>query len=864
MNKVNIEHILPLVTKPARYTGGEINSVFKDISSTGVRIALAFPDVYEIGMSHLGLKILYEILNDLPDVAAERVYSPWLDMEERLRKEGIPLFGLESKTPLSEFDIIGFSLQYELSYTNVLNMLQLSNIPLLSKDRGEKHPLIIAGGPCSLNPEPLADFIDVFCIGESEELIVEIVSTVKSYRDKSRYEMLLALSQIESVYVPSFYRVEYHPDGTIKEFTPQIEDLPLQPSTFSLQPLSKIKRRVVDLEQQRASIKPIVPFIEIAHDRAGLEIQRGCSRGCRFCQAGFIYRPLRGRSLNTLLKQSQQIIKETGYEELSLGSLSSTDHSDILDLVKGIERCYGRKLAISLPSLRLNSLVTEVSAILSKIKKTGLTIAPEAGTKRLSCVINKDVLDYDLPAIIRDAYHQGWNTVKLYFMIGLPTETWEDIEGMVSLINSVRYGKKQLKISLASFVPKSHTPFQWEAQESIEQLREKLNYIKRQFQRCRWITVSWNDPATSFMEAVFARGDRRLGQVLLYALEQGCKFDAWSEYFKLSAWMDAFARAGISPEFYTARKRSLEEHLPWDHIDTGVHKEYLIKEAKRAYEAITTPACQIGRCKQCGVCETGGQKGEKGQEDAVEQTPMTTYYLPPSARNAVEGRQIRVRLKYTKGKEVSFVSHLDMLRMFMRSLSRASIPIAYSSGYSPHPRLSFGHPLSVGIMSQEEFLDIELEIPMKLDELMRRLNEVLPCGIRIMDAVFIASNAGALTSIVDFIRYQVDGQGIISLSDIASFMSKTEVIVQRKRKDTIKQVNIREFVRGIEIHNAECGMGTAGFQLLMEIKTTNSGTGKPEEVVHALCPNANITSCIRIAQCCEVNGRILSPMEIRT
>ncbi|MDI6781022.1 MAG: TIGR03960 family B12-binding radical SAM protein [bacterium] len=847
MNKINIEHILPMVTKPARYTGGEINSVSKDIPSTGVRIALAFPDVYEIGMSHLGLKILYEILNDLPDVAAERVYAPWLDMEERLRNEGIPLFGLESKTPLSEFDVIGFSLQYELSYTNVLNMLQLSNIPLLSKERDEKHPLIIAGGPCSLNPEPLADFIDIFCIGEAEELIVEIVSTVKSHRDKSRHEMLLALSQIESVYVPSFYSVDYHQDGSIKGFIPQVEGVPL-----------RIKRRVVDLEQQRASIKPIVPFIEIAHDRAGLEIQRGCGRGCRFCQAGFIYRPLRERSLNTLLKQSQQIIKETGYEELSLGSLSSTDYPDILDLVKGIERCFGRKLAISLPSLRLNSLVTEVSAILSRIKKTGLTIAPEAGTKRLSCVINKDVLDYCLPAIIKDAYHQGWKTVKLYFMIGLPTETWEDIEGIVSLVNSVRYGKKQLKISIASFVPKSHTPFQWEAQESIVQLREKLDYIKRQFQRCRWITITWNDPATSFLEAVFARGDRRLGQVLLYALEQGCKFDAWSEYFKFSVWMDAFKRAGISPEFYTDRKsgKIFEDHLPWDHIDTGVNKEYLIKEAKRAYEGVTTDACQIGKCKQCGACET------EIQEDAVRQTPVATY-LPPSARGVVEGRQIRVRLKYTKGKEVSFVSHLDMLRMFMRSLSRAGIPIAYSSGYSPHPRLSFGHPLSVGVMSQEEFLDIELEMPMNLDELIIRLNEVLPVGIKISDAVFIASNAGALTAIVDFIRYQVDGYGIISLDDITSFMNKTEVVVQRKRKDTIKQVNIREFVRGIEVRNTECGMRNAEFQLMMEIKTTNSGTGKPEEVVHALCPDASITSCIRIAQCCEVNGRILSPMEIR-
>ncbi|OIP39152.1 hypothetical protein AUJ95_05870 [Candidatus Desantisbacteria bacterium CG2_30_40_21] len=839
---VNIERLLPKVTRPARYTGNEVNSTFKDISKAGVRIALAFPDVYEIGMSHLGLKILYEILNDLPDVAAERVYAPWLDMEEEMKSAGIPLFSLESKMPLADFDIIGFSLQYELSYTNVLNMLQLAGIPLLSRDRSKQNPLIIAGGPCAFNPEPLADFIDVFCIGEAEELIVELVECVKEHRNMTRQEMLLKLSRIEGIYVPSFYDVKYHEDGTIKEWNPNIEGVP-----------SKIQRRVVDFERVPASIKPIVPFIEIAHDRAGLEIQRGCGRGCRFCQAGFIYRPLRGRSLNTLLKQSQKIIHETGYEEISLGSLSSTDYPDILELVRGVEKCFGRRLAISLPSLRLNSLVTEVSAILSKIKKTGLTIAPEAGTKRLSYVINKDVLDYDLPRIIRDAYAQGWKSVKLYFMIGLPTETQEDVDGIVSLISSIRCGRKQLKVSLASFVPKSHTPFQWEAQDTVSSLREKLGYIKRQLGQIRGIVFGWNEPETSFLEAVFARGDRRLGQVLLYAFEQGCKFDAWSEHFKFSLWMNAFERAGISPEFYANRKRDIKEHLPWDHIDIGVHKEYLIKEASRAYEGITTPACQTDNCKQCGACKSETSK------EVTKQIPLTNY-LSPSSTPALN-RRIMVRLKYLRGKEVSFVSHLDMLRMFIRVLNRANIPIAYSTGFSPHPRLSFGHPLSVGVISEEEFLDIELEMPMKLDELIIRLNNVLPVGIKINAAVFIASNAPALTAIVDFIRYQVSGQGIISLSDIASFMNKREVIVQRKKKDTIKQVNIREFVQNIEMQNVECG--NAEFRLMMEIKTTNSGTGKPEEVVRALCTDASITSCTRVSQCCVVHGKILSPLEVR-
>jgi radical SAM family uncharacterized protein/radical SAM-linked protein len=818
-----------------------------------VKIALAFPDIYEIGMSHLGLKILYEILNALPGVVAERVYTPWVDMERELKQAKMPLFTLESKTPLIEFDIIGFSIQYELSYTNVLNMLHLSGIPLLARDRKDNtYPLIIAGGPCTFNPEPLAEFIDVFCIGEAEELIVELVSEFKYSRDKGedKKELLLRLAQIQGVYIPCFYDVEYNQDGTLKAFKPNVSGIP-----------EKIKKRIVDIEKVSASIRPVIPFIEIVHDRATIEILRGCSHGCRFCQAGFVYRPYRSRKLETLVSQAQQIIQNTGYEEISLSSLSSSDHPCILELIKILGRYFGRKVAISLPSLRLSSVIPEISAMLANIKKTGLTIAPEAGTKRLAKVINKDIMVEELIFVLKEAYKYGWNTVKLYFMIGLPTETQEDIEGLIALINNIsNKQKKQLRISLSFFVPKPHTPFQWEKQDTILHLKEVQQYIKKNIRyRYDKIKFNWHEVETSFLEAIFTRGDRRLSQVLIKAFETGIRFDAWSDYFKFDVWMDIFKSTGISPEFYTNRKRDFSEQLPWEHIDIGVTKEYLIREANRAYQEISTPECSKGKCMECGACAM-----EK--EDIMQQKTNTqkqqgihiTRYIPPGYLR-LTSRKIMVRLQYTREKEIIYISHLDIIRMFVRALNRAEIPVAYTTGFSPHPRLSFGHPLNIGVLSKAEFLDIELEKPMALDILIQRLNKVLPTGISIVKAVFIPQKTSALTTVVDFIRYEVNGIPYISQETIDTFMAKDIVWIHRKRQNKEKMINIREFVKTIQLRDT---VPENRFNITLEIRTTDTGTCKPEEIIKVLAPEAKITSCVRIAQYCQKGDKILSPIEV--
>lgn len=601
-----VEKLLLKVQKPGRYVGGELNEVIKDKNSVDVRFAFCFPDTYEVGMSHLGMKILYSQFNKEDYIWCERVFAPWVDMEEEMIKHNIPLYALESGDPVSDFDFIGFTLQYELSFTNMLNMLKLSNVPIKSADRKELKQIVVAGGPCACNPEPIADFVDIFFIGEGEEVDLEVINLFRECRKegKSKAEFLLLCSHIEGVYVPSLYDVSYNDDGTIKSFEPKDD----APAVIH-------KRLIKDMNTCFYPDNFVVPLVEIVHDRAVQEIFRGCIRGCRFCQAGFIYRPVREKSPETINAQCKALCENTGYDEVSLSSLSSSDYSQIVPLLEKLnEWSKDEKVSISLPSLRVDGFTDDIMNKIKTVRKSGLTFAPEAGSQRMRDVINKNVQEEELLATCATAFEGGWTTVKLYFMIGLPTETIEDVEAIAKLGQAVvdtyykcpnkPKGKSvRVTVSASSFVPKPFTPFQWEPQDTIPDLHEKQVHIKESI-TTKKIQFNYHDADTSYLEAVFARGDRKLCKVMELACERGFHFDGWNDCFSLEKWLELFDECGIDPAFYANRRRSFDEILPWDHIDYGVTKDYLIKECKKAYENTTTPHCRL-KCNNCGAAKYG-------------------------------------------------------------------------------------------------------------------------------------------------------------------------------------------------------------------------------------------------------------------
>ena len=758
---VQLDHrILQSVLKPARYTGGEWNAVRKDWTSVQCKFALALPDVYEVGMSNLGLAILYEILNRRAEIAAERVYAPWVDMEEQMRAQGIPLFSLESRRPIADFDFLGFSLQYEMIYSNVLNMLDLAGIPLDAKARGADMPFVVGGGPCVYNVEPIAEFFDFFVIGEGEEVLLEICDAFLAWdsagREGGRTGFLTRLLAIDGIYVPAFYEPVYDAAGNFREL-------------HSLHPEARpviYKRVVRDMNEAMSVEHPIVPYMDIVHNRMMMELFRGCSRGCRFCQAGIAYRPARERTEERLRQMAHGLVESTGYDEMSLTSLSSADYSCLGRLVDDLLADYAEeKLSFSLPSLRIDSFSIDLAHRMQQVRKSGLTFAPEAGTQRLRDVINKGVTEENLLTACGAAFRHGWKQVKLYFMMGLPTETDEDIIGIAQLAKKVvdlytqvrgRRGCK-VTVSVSCFVPKPYTPFQWFGQLPIEEFQRRQQLLKEHITD-RSITFHYHDARLSVIEGVFARGDRRLAPALYEAWKNGAKFDGWSDIFDDSRYFAAFETCGIDWEYYSRRTRMIGEPLPWAHTSPGVLERFLKSEWQKALAASLTEDCRRTHCTGCGICPTLGvdvidyARDEKERADApVEQRASVAAPLNIPADHSL----FVYRGLITKGEELRYVSHLDYANLFVRACKRAGLPMAYSEGFNPHMKVAFASALSLGAASDAEYVDFEMTEALSPSVVMERLGAHLPCGAQIVRLKMLTGKHKALMADVDEARYRI-------------------------------------------------------------------------------------------------------------
>jgi radical SAM family uncharacterized protein/radical SAM-linked protein len=796
-----LETVLPLVSKASRYLGNEINAIHKDLSKVELRFALAFPDVYEVGMSHLGFQLLYHLLNSQPHIACERFFTPWVDMEALLRENRIPLSSLESRTPLSQFHIIGFSLQYELGYSNILKMLALADIPLLAEERNDCYPLIIAGGPCTYNPEPLAAFFDAFVIGEGEEVILELCNTYLEWKKTNAPKSILLdrLAAIDGIYVPTHFQVDYHADGTVKNI-------------INVKQAGKkvVKGYVTNLDAAFSCTTPIVPYMQIIHDRISLEIARGCTRGCRFCMAGMIYRPVRERSLHNILELAETTLGSTGYEELSLTSLSAGDFTAIDTLLKKLMKQHQKnRTAISLPSLRAETLTRSLMEEIKHVRKTGFTIAPEAGTQRLRTVINKNLTEDEIMHTVAEVFAAGWQLIKLYFMIGLPTETQDDIEGIVALATKIRaIGKKirhcnQLNVSVSTFVPKPHTPFQWTAQLLPDEIREKQMFLMRHLKR-PGIRLKWHNPEMSILEGVFARGDRRLSNVLIKAHQLGAGFDGWSEHFKPSVWDEAFAECKVDKYFYL-RARATDELLPWEHICCGVSVDFLKAEYQKALTGETTDDCRVTGCKNCGVC--GIQQPTPSYPSECTNPPVNSSfdsYPPDSPKTPI----YRYRCHFSKSGSARFVSHLELSRCIIRALRRACMPINYTQGYHPHPRVIFYQALPVGIESECEFFDVELVQHIPPDIIVAHVNKHLPSGITMLSVEEIFLKKLFAPDIMVYQKYRAriplpecgTAPSISAIDDaLAAFLKAEDFFIKTTKNGSTVSINIRPLVSNLSL-----------------------------------------------------------------
>lgn len=821
------ENVLPFLSKPSRYIAAEWNSVVKDPATTEVRVALAFPDVYEIGMSHLGLKILYQLLNAHPEVMAERVYAPWLDAEALLRERGVPLCSQESGFPLSSFDIVGFTLQYELSFATILAMLELGGVPVRACDRRDGDPLVVAGGPVAFAPEPLADFVDAFLIGDGEEAALELCAVVRDWKRRGgrREALLQAVKGIAGMYVPAL-----HLPGEVvrKRTAPRLD--------------------TVDYG------KFPVPYMEIVHDRAGIEVMRGCAQGCRFCQAGYIYRPVRELSAPAIRAMVERSLRGSGYEEVSLSALSIADLSCLRELFPALMASLApTRTSLSLPSLRVEALNRnpELAAEIARVRKTGFTIAPEAGSERLRRIINK--IGFDETAILtaaQNAARSGWTSLKFYFMIGLPTETQDDIDAIVRVAReAVRIARRErsrgfgLTVSASSFVPKPHTPFQWFAQEPMEVLQEKQTYLRSRLRESR-IDFKWHQVESSFLEAVFARGSREVGAAIALGAERGCRFDGWTEQLQFEAWMRAFADAGVDPYAIANRPVPVEAPLPWDHIDAGIDKAFLAREYRRALDGAPTEDCHVGPCNGCGEqcapswpvwAEATGFR--PSTPERVEALTGGNPAVAPSERPSDRATQ-KIRFEFQKVGELRFLSHLELMRALSRALRRAGIPLAFTQGFNPQPRLSLAQALAVGIEGRRELGEVELVQRMEPEELLTAWNRQLPPELKILRSWEVPLNGPSLSAgvrgAVFHIQLAPNGWDPTILTALgttescAAFLAQESIPVEVTKKGQAVALDARPFLQEF----VDAGdHGSPGWQ--MRLRVSPAGSVKPAAVMRS-------------------------------
>ncbi|MDA3871964.1 MAG: TIGR03960 family B12-binding radical SAM protein [Candidatus Marinimicrobia bacterium] len=807
IDKLKLDKILSQVRKPGRYCGGEFNMIKKDHNKVDVKICLIYPDVYDIGMSFYGYQLLYNLVNAKKSFVAERSYSPWFDMEELMRLENLPLFSLETLTPLSEFDLLGFTLQYEMTYTNILNILDLSKIPIFSKNRSEEDPIIIAGGSGAVNPEPIKDFIDIFVIGDGEEIIIKLMERIKKYKQQNykRDDILKYLSSPkDGIYVPKYFQKNEY----------------------------VIANKIKSLSKENYSIKPLVPIKEIVQDRLSLEVQRGCTAGCRFCQAGMIYRPIRERPYSELAKYTKDALKNTGYETISLLSLSTTDYTGLRPYFSLTKKYFNdNNISVSLPSLRLDSFNSKIVDDINNQKKSGITFAPEAGTQRLRDVINKNITEEDLFSSVKVALENNYKTLKFYFMIGLPTENDEDIAGIVDLIKRISemsksYGRIRINVSISTFIPKPLTPFQWEKQLLPEEADRIIHYLRNELKNTK-VKLMTNDPYESLIESVVSRGDEKLNLVIYDVWENGGKFDAWSEKFDKDLWLNALKKYDIDPLKYTSKK-NINDQLPWDFLDFGIKRDFLVEEREKAFKLESTIDCRDG-CYFCGVCNKDLKmlQNNKNIYNDVE-VDESKLKLEIEEENKLEDtEEWIVRMKFAKAGLIKYITHHDLFRIFQRSINILNLPIKYSQGFNRRPKISFGFPIPMSYAAFEEYVDMIFLKP--ISDIKSKFNEALPEGLKIISQAQIERKTPSIMIDTKEIIYKVKFYSDIDTDKIKNkyfdLRKNNNLKIKRKNKKKVKEINLREFIKDLEFGEN---------YIIIKYKVVNSKTARVVELLKLL------------------------------